>query len=146
MYRHILIATGGAAHSQRAEARAIGLAAALGARLSVLSVMRLSEMTQGLGLAGEATSVPSDLLEGLRGRHEAILAEARARARAQGLEPELVLESGSASRSIVGVAVERDCDLIVVGRRPLSALGRAAVGSVSDYVNHQAACDVLIVR
>lgn len=147
-YRHILIATGGAEHSLRAEARAAELAKALGARLTVLSVMRLAGTAEGMvaGLPMEAGSISAQVYEDLQARQQSILDEARARLAAQGLEVAARLESGSAGRAIVDVAKELNCDLIVVGRRKLSAVGALALGSVSDFVNRHAHCDVLIVH
>lgn len=147
-YRHILIATGGAEHSLKAEARAAELAKALGAKLTVLSVMRLAGAAEGMvaGLPMEAGSISAQVYEDLQARQQTILDEARARLTAQGLEVETRLETGSAGRAIVDVAKELNCDLIVVGRRKLSAVGALALGSVSDFVNRHAHCDVLIVH
>lgn len=147
-YRHILIATGGAEHSLKAEARAAELAKALGAKLTVLSVMRLAGAAEGMvaGLPMEAGSISAQVYEDLQARQQTILDEACARLTAQGLEVEARLETGSAGRAIVDVAKELHCDLIVVGRRKLSAVGALALGSVSDFVNRHAHCDVLIVH
>ncbi len=147
-YRHILIATGGAEHSLKAEARAAELAKALGAKLTVLSVMRLAGAAEGMvaGLPMEAGSISAQVYEDLQARQQTILDEARARLEAQGIEVEARLETGSAGRAIVDAAKELNCDLIVVGRRKLSAVGALALGSVSDFVNRHAHCDVLIVH
>ncbi|CAI7792516.1 unnamed protein product [Closterium sp. NIES-53] len=46
----------------------------------------------------------------------------------------------------LGMAVERQAiELLVVGSRGLGAVSRAMLGSVSDYLIHNASCPVLVV-
>lgn len=147
-YQHILVGTGGAGHSLRAETRAAELARVLSARLTILSVVRVSSATQGMvaGLPMEAGALTAELYDEVQRRQVEVLKAAEARCKAQGLNVATVLESGSAGHRIVEVARERGCDLIIVGRRKLSVVGALALGSVSDHVNRNAPCDVLIVR
>lgn len=53
---------------------------------------------------------------------------------------------GYAADEIIRVAEEGKYDLIVMGSRGLSVVGRFLVGSVSDKVIHHAPCSVTIVR
>lgn len=53
---------------------------------------------------------------------------------------------GSAGPTIVELADQTDCDLIVVGAKGHSQIHRMLLGSVSDYVATHAKCSVLIVR
>lgn len=53
---------------------------------------------------------------------------------------------GFPADKIVEVAEEGKYDLIVIGSRGLSALGRFLMGSVSDRVIHHAPCSVMVVR
>lgn len=53
---------------------------------------------------------------------------------------------GYAADEIIRVAEEGKYDLIVMGSRGLSVVGRFLVGSVSDKVVHHAPCSVTIVR
>jgi nucleotide-binding universal stress UspA family protein len=53
---------------------------------------------------------------------------------------------GYAADEICRVADEGKFDLIVIGSRGLSAMGRFLVGSVSDRVVHHAPCSVTVVR
>jgi len=55
-------------------------------------------------------------------------------------------EIGYPAEEIQRVAVEEDCDLIVLGSRGLSGLKSFLLGSVSDRVTHAAHCPVLIAR
>jgi nucleotide-binding universal stress UspA family protein len=148
-YRHILLATGGAEHSLRAEKRASELALELAARLTVVSVLRLSGAVEGMvaSLPMDAGTVSAQVYEDAEARQRQVLEEAGTRCEAAGVKDvQLLLEFGSTGRVIVATAEERGCDLIVTGRRKLSALGAVALGSVSDFVNRHAPCDVLIVR
>ncbi|MEL6890197.1 MAG: universal stress protein [Actinomycetota bacterium] len=53
---------------------------------------------------------------------------------------------GDPAGSILSVATELDADLIVVGARGLSAIGRFLRGSVSTKVAHHSTSDVLVVE
>ncbi|MCB1306993.1 MAG: universal stress protein [Leptospiraceae bacterium] len=53
---------------------------------------------------------------------------------------------GFPADKIVEVAEDGKYDLIVIGSRGLSALGRFLMGSVSDRVIHHAPCSVMVVR
>ncbi|AOP34681.1 universal stress protein UspA [Leptospira tipperaryensis] len=57
----------------------------------------------------------------------------------------LVLE-GYPADTIVETAAKGKYDMIVIGSRGLSAVGRFLVGSVSDRIVHHASCSVTVVR
>ena len=57
----------------------------------------------------------------------------------------LLLEGDAASR-IVWSAVEQDCDLIVMGTRGRTGLGRLLLGSVASAVRRDAPCPVMAVQ
>ncbi|EKR62394.1 universal stress family protein [Leptospira weilii str. 2006001853] len=57
----------------------------------------------------------------------------------------LVLE-GYPADTIVETATKGNYDMIVIGSRGLSAVGRFLVGSVSDRIVHHATCSVTVVR
>jgi nucleotide-binding universal stress UspA family protein/nitrite reductase/ring-hydroxylating ferredoxin subunit len=78
-------------------------------------------------------------------RAQAAVERAEAAARAEGLEPEVVLRDGAPDEDIVEVADVREADLIVLGSRGLS-LGAQIIGSVAAKVSRHAPCDVLLVR
>lgn len=56
------------------------------------------------------------------------------------------VEEGYAADTICDIAAKEKYDLIVIGSRGLSAIGRFLVGSVSDRVVHHAPCSVTVVR
>src|ERR687890_2432072 len=53
---------------------------------------------------------------------------------------------GEVAEEVVGLAEELEVDLIVVGTRGRSVLGRALMGSVSDSVIRHAHCPVVVAR
>ncbi|MGF1535769.1 MAG: universal stress protein [Elainellaceae cyanobacterium] len=65
---------------------------------------------------------------------------------AQGIEASVALVKGNAGPSICCQAKAWRADLIIVGCRGRSSLQELLLGSVSQYVNHHAACSVLIVH
>jgi nucleotide-binding universal stress UspA family protein len=56
------------------------------------------------------------------------------------------LRVGEVAEEVVGLAEELEVDLIVVGTRGRSVIGRALMGSVSDSVIRHARCPVVVAR
>jgi nucleotide-binding universal stress UspA family protein len=74
------------------------------------------------------------------------LVAAGERAGAHGIGVELVEAIGDPGQAIVEVAERHDAQLIVVGTREPSLVERILGMSVSEQVQRQARCDVLIVH
>jgi nucleotide-binding universal stress UspA family protein len=79
---------------------------------------------------------------------EAGLAEAKAMLEAAGVpNVETVVGRGRPGDAIVHAAKEHDCDVIVIATHGRSGISRAMLGSVADYVVHNAeGAAVLLVR
>ena len=122
----ILLATDASAASQAAEDEAIDLAARLGGRLVVLSVV---------------SGVPS-----VRSSRELAVEAIVQRARAGGASATGLTWDGDAGESIVEASESEAADLIVVGTHERGAVGRLFLGSVSDHVVRHARCPVMVVR
>ena len=73
------------------------------------------------------------------------LFEAAEAARAKKVDATAELIEGTPGESILGAAVKHDADLIVVGNRGMGQATRFRLGSVPDWVAHDAPCDLLIV-
>ena len=56
------------------------------------------------------------------------------------------LRIGEVAKEVVGLAEELEVDLIVVGTRGRSVIGKALMGSVSDSVVRHARCPVVVAR
>lgn len=68
-----------------------------------------------------------------------------------GIEAETVIEEAKPrkrriGRAICEIAAEHDADVIVVGSHGSSYAGETMLGSVSQYVLHNAGCPVLVTR
>jgi nucleotide-binding universal stress UspA family protein len=64
----------------------------------------------------------------------------------KGIASEGVLREGDIADEILKMGFERQCDLIVVGHKGISKIGRFKLGSVADKVARYAERPVLIVR
>jgi nucleotide-binding universal stress UspA family protein len=85
-----------------------------------------------------------DLLGAFEGAAGEVLGAARARVREGPYEVEFRAVQGPAAEAILAVGLEREADLIVVGTRGRGRL-RAALGSVTLKILHDASCPVLVV-
>jgi nucleotide-binding universal stress UspA family protein len=122
----VLLATDASQASTAAEDHAVELAARLGARLLVLSVV-----------SGTPT---------VRDERQLAVESIVQRARAAGADAQGMTWDGVAGESIVDVAEAESADLIVVGTHERGAVGRLFLGSVSDHVVRHARCPVMVVR
>jgi nucleotide-binding universal stress UspA family protein len=122
MYRRILVATDGSETATRAVDRAVELARATGAALTVLAA--------GSG-AGARAVVDGEL----------------ARLDGAGLDVDGVVEAREPAAAILDVARRGDHDLVVVGNVGMTG-DRASytLGAVPNKVSHALACSLLIVR
>jgi nucleotide-binding universal stress UspA family protein len=73
------------------------------------------------------------------------LYEAAEAARAGKVDATAELIEGTPGESILAAATKHDADLIVVGNRGMGQATRFRLGSVPDWVAHDAPCDLLIV-
>ena len=122
----ILLATDASTASRAAEDEAIDLAARLGGRLVVLSVV----------------SGPPSVRASRQLAVEAIVQ----RARGGGAAATGLTWDGDAGESIVEASEAEAADLIVVGTHERGTVGRLFLGSVSDHVVRHARCPVMVVR
>lgn len=136
----ILVPVDGSEHSQRALATGLALAERLGASVTVLEVIE------------EYGPLPSYYEQPPEGEtREHWLSEERFEPMRKLLEATSVpwdrrVEEGTPPNVICEVAEQGDYDMIVIGRRGMSSVGRWLVGSVSDRVVRHAPCTVTVVR
>ncbi len=149
MYSHILIPTDGSALAERAVSKGVELAAALGARVTILTVVEPFQIVS-YAMAGEAEQIEaiSRSYEMQASAYAAALLEAAAaKASAAGVAVDtLKAESDHPSEAIVRVAADRGADLIVMasnGRRGVAAL---MLGSQTQKVLTHTKIPVLVLR
>lgn len=146
MFRSILVGTDGSETAHTALVRAIEMAAALRARLGIVSAF---EAVSDPRLRGEQVVAPKDVQWAMNPHQEVLtlLDEARIEAVGGGVdEVETFARQGDAADAIIDIAEELRCDLIVVGNKGMTGAKRFLLGSVPNKVSHHAPCSVLIVR
>lgn len=149
MFTHILVPTDGSSLSDEAVKHAITLAGTLKARLTVLNA--ISEPPFPVTNFGEDGHYDPEITRRYELHAEAqgkkIVEAAVRRARETGIEAEYVLEvDDSPHRTIVRLANDRSCDLIVMashGRRGINAL---LIGSETQKVLTSCKVSVLVWR
>lgn len=135
---HILLGYDDSDASKRALERAAELTKALGAKLTVTSVVPVSISAGRSSGAIDPNDSPA--------KHAEEAGHAREYLSGQGIEATYQGAVGEPSDAIVELAEQVGADLIVLGTRELNALARLLGQSVSDAVAHKARCDVLIVH
>lgn len=120
MYGRILVGTDGSKTAARAVARAVDVAQAMGATLTVVTVDDNEE----------------------RARETA--EEAVSRYRSGGVEIDVRTAPGDAPSALVEMS--EGYDLLVLGNKGMTGLSRFMLGSVPNKVSHHVPCSLLIVR
>jgi nucleotide-binding universal stress UspA family protein len=139
MFKTILVAYDGSAHSQRALDCAANIAERYGAQLILVHAFHPVPGELGLRMLEqvEATTIASG---------EQVIAEAQSRLASLGAKFDSELLEGPPAEAVLRVAETRKCDLIVIGSRGLSELRATLLGSVSEHVLHHSAMPVLVVK
>jgi nucleotide-binding universal stress UspA family protein len=135
-FRSILVALDDSPQSWRALELAAELARSSGAQLTMLHAFEPVQPTLGEPFLDAATVKHTAEAERFLAQAATYIAD---------LEPQLSVVEGPAANAILSVAEARKADLIVMGARSRGVV-RAALGSVSSRVVHQAGCPVLIAR
>ncbi|HMA00698.1 MAG TPA: universal stress protein [Steroidobacteraceae bacterium] len=145
MYGKILVPVDGSDTALKGLNEAIKLAKTLGSAICLVHVVNEFIFDYSYSVGAYA----GGLIDGLRERGKAIMADAAALVRAHGLEPSTVLlESigGPAADLIVAQAAESHAELIVMGTHGRRGLRRMALGSDAEQVLRMASVPVLLVR
>jgi nucleotide-binding universal stress UspA family protein len=146
MISTIVVGTDGSETASIAVRHAVELAAALPARLQIVSAYEPVPQTR---LRAEALGAPRDVQWTVNPREDvlALLRSAEHAARDSGVEQvETFARVGDAADAILDIAEEQRADLIVVGNKGMKGATRFLLGSVPNKISHHAPCSVLIVR
>jgi nucleotide-binding universal stress UspA family protein len=135
MVSSIVVGTDGSDTAREAVRQATRLAAAVGARIELVSAY---EPVPGNDPEGWRVSA--------RPAVEATLREAEREVAAAGVEVTTYAREGDPASALLDVAEERRADLIVVGNKGQTGAARFLLGSVPNRVSHHAPCSVLIIR
>jgi len=121
VYKRILVGYDGSATAAKATARAVEVAKATGAALTVLSVGTKQKMQPALDAVVET--------------HQS-----------SGVTIDTRVEEGDPAAVLVDVAENDGYDLLVVGNKGMSGASRFLLGSVPNKVSHHAHSALLIVH
>jgi nucleotide-binding universal stress UspA family protein len=141
VYRHILVATDGSRLSLPATRQAVGLAKALGARLTCIAVVApyAPEANALAALRGFSTAVRKEADRALKAFND--------EARAQGVRATATsLVGGEPWKDILLAARVRKCDLIVMGSHGRGGLAGVLLGSEVTKVLTHSGIPVLVCR
>lgn len=83
-------------------------------------------------------------------RIDSVKKEARRRLEAikksKGISFDIIVEEGTASKKIIEIAEKKKADLIVIGKRGLSAIEKLFIGSVANQVLRSASIPILVTK
>jgi nucleotide-binding universal stress UspA family protein len=139
MFNHILVTLDGSELAERAIGHATELALAVGASVTLLSVVHQPDSPSGASSTGTEEEQRAPWIEYLDKQAEMLRAAGVADVRTE-------LRAGDAARTIADGARELQVQLIVMSTQGLGADGRDALGSVASEVLMTAPCPVLMVR
>ena len=144
MYDNILVPVDGSSPARRGLAEAVRLAKSTGAKI------RLVHIVDELVIVGPepAAFYSGAMIDALRDIGKAVLDDAIAYARQQGVEPQTTLLEcfgGRAADGILDQAKQWPADLIVIGTHGRRGVRRLLMGSDAEMVVRMSAVPVLIV-
>ena len=140
MFKHILIAYDGSAHSQRALERGLDLAQLTQAEVTLVTVF--GRVPDYLGYPQYDVLVAHLTLEA-----QQTAARAAEYAKTRGFDHARVeVLDGPVTETILRVADTRGCDCVVLGSHGRGDVVGLLLGSVSDRVAHYAKVPVLIIK
>jgi len=113
------------------------------------AVDRAGELARALGAPVHVVCVPgaitgADWPPRITAQQIVAVASERLRHRGNTVQTHLPKDEGDAALALVGVAEQEQAQMIVVGNKGMTGIGRV-LGSLPNRVSHQARCDVLIV-
>ena len=139
MYHHVLCAYDGSAASKAALQEAIDLAAAMNARLAIVTVVERAPV--GVAAAGVDPEALSATMERERGDQ----LRAAAAAVPDDIPLTTLLRSGHAGREILKAADEVGADVLVLGTRGRGRMTSNLFGSVAADVHFHTRLPMLVV-
>ncbi len=138
-YNRILVAVDLSDHSDSVVRRAVEIANAFGAEISLLHVVEYVPVEPMGEALLPAVDIEEELVQGARRRLEDL-------ARRTGQESvDRTVETGTIKAEVVRVASEWQADLVVLGSRERHGVA-VMLNLTEDTILHAAPCDVLAVR
>lgn len=151
-YKKILVPYDGSKYSKEALNEAVNIAKKFDSTLYILMAVDVSTvkppgMLLGIVMEKRLKKWSTQLLESVKSKADKILDGEIQSCRKMGVETYYEIQTGNAVDSILKFANKQDIDLIVIGSRGLSGIGKImALGSVSRKISEESHCPVMIVR
>ena len=151
-YKKILVPYDGSKYSKEAINEASEIAKKFGSTLYLLMVVDVSAvkppgMLLGIMMEKRLKKWSTQLLESVKSKADKMLESEMQSCRKMGVETHYEIQTGNAVDSILKFANRQEIDLIVIGSRGLSGIGKImALGSVSRKISEESICPVMIVR
>ncbi|MCF3973509.1 universal stress protein [Paracoccus salsus] len=147
MFERILVPYDGSSGAERALIKATELARLCGSSMIILTVYRHHSMLEAsLSMVRGSIDPGGNLDETMRQAARDVADFAKSHARDAGVEKvSAFIKAGQPARTIVAMAKDKECDLIVLGSRGLGSTEGYLLGSVSHKVTGLADCPVLVV-
>jgi nucleotide-binding universal stress UspA family protein len=148
MVKHLLFCSDGSRCADKARKTACHLHEVFGCKVSVVCVADIPDDLKETEIFKDEHSreILKRYSSGLVAWGKGVLERDRVFLEEKGVQAAYYLEKGAPTQAIVRFAKDKDVDLIVIGSRGLSEMTSHLMGSVSDGINHKAACSVLIVH
>jgi len=137
--RLVLVATDTSATSAGAERAGVDLAARIGAKLILLSVIDPSRLRLPGGLFHTR-------VDQVRAERESALGRVVEDARLRGVSAQFLIWEGEPGAVTIDAAEAEGADVIVVGSHDRGPVGRLLLGSVSSYVVDHSRRPVVVIR
>ncbi|MFN2744998.1 MULTISPECIES: universal stress protein [unclassified Bacillus (in: firmicutes)] len=139
MYRKILLAVDGSAHSERSADHAIKLAKlSSGAEVELIYVLDYSK--------SKSEVLHSTSLEELEHARRNKLKHIEEKFKTADISYQVTMKHGEPGPTIVSYANDHTFDIVIVGSRGLNKLQEMVLGSVSHKVAKRVNCPVMIIK
>lgn len=140
--KNLLVAVDGSEPAQKAAEKALELAKALSAKVTVISVATSPIVAIRLK---DTTYCSNDLLEMQKKQYQEIVEKYQEFFKKENIEVSTVVKQGDPAEEIIKAANADNYYMLVMGSRGLTGIKRAVIGSVANYVVQGCKVPVLVV-
>jgi len=144
MFQTIVVGTDGSTGALTAVRIAAELAKAANGVLHIVTAVR--DVPDMLASPEVAMAVPTGWADSVRASAQTAVDDAMAVAKEVGANGEGHVVGGEPSDALVRACEQLEADLLVVGNRGMTGVGRFLLGSVPNRCAHHAPCSVLIAH
>jgi len=138
LYMKILVPLDGSESSQKALLQACDIAKNYQSNLILVYVV---DKPFSLNLLDR-----KEYLKILRKFGEKVLIKGKQIANLEGLDATTIIKEGNISNEIIKLAKNKNCNLIIMGRKGLGATARFFLGSISNKLANNSPCSLLIIK